>query len=75
MCFLEVYLSHYSPDFNLIEHGHKSRFFYASFLSPQQKWLIRLIATALDSVNPKHLRNCFALLLLLYLINLQSTVK
>ncbi len=54
-------LSPYSPDFNPIElWWSQLKAFLRQFSPTTTKMLDTLIATALDLVNPKHLRNWFA---------------
>lgn len=54
-------LSPYSPDFNPIElWWSQLKAFLRQFSPTTTKKLDVLIATALDLVNPKHLRNWFA---------------
>lgn len=53
-------LSPYSPDFNPIEHWWSQlKAFLRQFSPTTTKMVDTLIATALDLVNPKHLRNWF----------------
>jgi putative transposase len=52
------YLSPYSPDFNPIEHWWSQlKAFLRSFSSITAKMVDILIATALDLMNPMHLKN------------------
>lgn len=54
------YLSPYSPDFNPIEHWWSQlKAFLRQFSPSTTKMVDILIATALDLVNPKHLKNWF----------------
>ena len=54
-------LSPYSPDFNPIElWWSQLKSFLRQFSPPSTNMIDILIATALDLVNPKHLRNWFA---------------
>jgi len=56
-----VNLSPYSPDFNPIEQWlSQLKSFLRQFSPPTTNMVDILIATALDLVNPKHLRNWFA---------------
>lgn len=53
-------LSPYSPDFNPIEHWWSQlKAFLRQFSPTTTKMVDTLIATALDLVNPKHLKNWF----------------
>ena len=53
-------LSPYSPDFNPIEHWWSQLKAFLRQFSPTTTHMVdTLIATALDLVNPKHLRNWF----------------
>lgn len=55
------YLSPYSPDFNPIEHWWSQlKAFLRQFSPTTTKMVDTLIATALDLINPNHLRNWFA---------------
>lgn len=55
-----LYLSPYSPDFNPIEHWWSQlKAFLRQFSPTTTKFVDTLIATALDLINPKHLRNWF----------------
>jgi putative transposase len=55
-----LYQSPYSPDFNPIEHWWSQlKAFLRQFSPTTTKMVDTLIATALDLVNPKHLRNWF----------------
>jgi transposase len=55
-----LYLSPYSPDFNPIEHWWSQlKAFLRRFSPTTTKFVDTLIATALDLMNPKHLRNWF----------------
>ena len=54
------YLSPYSPDFNPIEHWWSQlKTFLRSFSPTTAKIVDTLIATALDLINPEHLKNWF----------------
>ncbi|MBW4571544.1 MAG: IS630 family transposase [Tolypothrix carrinoi HA7290-LM1] len=56
-----LYQSPYSPDFNPIEHWWSQlKAFMRQFSPTTAKMVDILIATALDLLNPKHLRNWFA---------------
>ena len=56
-----INLSPYSPDFNPIEHWWSQlKAFLRQFSPPTATRVERLISTALDLVNPQHLRNWFA---------------
>lgn len=56
-----LYQSPYSPDFNPIEHWWSQlKAFLRQFSPTTTKMVDTLIATALDLVNPQHLRNWFA---------------
>lgn len=55
-----VYQSPYSPDFNPIEHWWSQlKAFLRSFSPSTAKMVDALIATALDLINPQHLKNWF----------------
>ena len=55
-----LYQSPYSPDFNPIEHWWSQlKAFLRKFSPTNSKMVDILIATALDLVNPKHLKNWF----------------
>jgi putative transposase len=55
-----LYQSPYSPDFNPIEHGWSQlKTFLRHFSPTTPKMVDVLIATALDLMNPKHLKNWF----------------
>lgn len=55
-----VYQSPYSPDFNPIEHWWSQlKAFLRSFSPTSAKWVDILVATALDLINPQHLKNWF----------------
>lgn len=55
-----LYQSPYSPDFNPIEHWWSQlKAFLRQFSPTNSKMVDILIATALDLVNPKHLKNRF----------------
>ena len=55
-----LYQSPYSPDFNPIEHWWSQlKAFLRQFSPTTAKLVDTLIATALDLVNPQHLRNWF----------------
>ncbi len=55
-----LYQSPYSPDFNPIEHWWSQlKAFLRQFSPTTTKMVDTLIATALDLVNPKHLKNWF----------------
>jgi putative transposase len=55
-----LHLSPYSPDFNPIEHWWSQlKAFLRQFSPTTTKMVDTLIATALDLVNPKHLKNWF----------------
>lgn len=55
-----VYQSPYSPDFNPIEHWWSQlKSFLRSFSPSTAKMVDILIATALDLINPVHLKNWF----------------
>ena len=55
-----VYQSPYSPDFNPIEHWWSQlKAFLRSFSPATAKMVDALIATALDLINPEHLKNWF----------------
>lgn len=55
-----VYQSPYSPDFNPIEHWWSQlKAFLRSFSPTTAKMVDALIATALDLINPQHLKNWF----------------
>jgi transposase len=55
-----LYQSPYSPDFNPIEHWWSQlKAFLRQFSPTNSKMVDILIATALDLVNPKHLKNWF----------------
>ncbi|MEH2332363.1 transposase [Nostoc sp.] len=54
------YLSPYSPDFNPIEHWWLQLKAFLRLFSPTTTTMVDiLIATALDLINPKHLKNWF----------------
>ena len=56
-----LYLSPYSPEFNPIEHWWSQlKAFLRQFSPTTSKRVDTLIATAMDLMNPKHLRNWFA---------------
>jgi transposase len=56
-----VHLSPYSPEFNPIEHWWSQLKAFLRQFSPTTTQMVdTLIATALDLVNPEHLRNWFA---------------
>jgi transposase len=56
-----LYMSPYSPEFNPIEHWWSQlKAFLRQFSPTTSKRVDTLIATALDLINPKHLRNWFA---------------
>jgi transposase len=56
-----LYLSPYSPEFNPIEHWWSQlKAFLRQFSPTTAKMLDTLIATALDLLDPMHLRNWFA---------------
>jgi len=56
-----VHLSPYSPEFNPIEHWWSQLQAFLRQFSPTTTQMVdTLIATALDLVNPEHLRNWFA---------------
>lgn len=56
-----LYLSPYSPDFNPIElWWSQLKSFLRQFSPTTTKMVDILIATALDLINPKHLKNWFA---------------
>lgn len=56
-----LYMSPYSPDFNPIERKVVTTIALISVnsLQPQHSLVDTLIATALDLINPKHLKNWF----------------
>ena len=55
-----IYQSPYSPDFNPIEHWWSQlKAFLRSFSPATAKMVDALIATALDLINPEHLKNWF----------------
>jgi putative transposase len=55
-----LYQSPYSPDFNPIEHWWSQlKAFLRQFSPTTTKMVDVLIATALDLINPKHLKNWF----------------
>src|SRR4028118_568395 len=55
-----LYQSPYSPDFNPIEHWWSQlKAFLRQFSPTTPKMVDVLIATALDLINPKHLKNWF----------------
>jgi len=55
-----LYQSPYSPDFNPIEHWWSQlKSFLRSFSPATTNMVDILIATALDLINPKHLKNWF----------------
>ncbi|MCC5603277.1 transposase [Nostoc sp. CHAB 5714] len=55
-----LYQSPYSPDFNPIEHWWSQlKSFLCSFSPTTAKMVDVLIATALDLINPVHLKNWF----------------
>jgi transposase len=56
-----LYLSPYSPEFNPIEHWWSQlKAFLRKFSPTTSKMVDTLIATALDLMDPQHLRNWFA---------------
>lgn len=56
-----LYLSPYSPEFNPIEHGWSQlKAFLRQFSPTTRERVDTLIATALDLIDPMHLRNWFA---------------
>lgn len=56
-----LYLSPYSPEFNPIEHWWSQlKVFLRQFSPTTSKRVDTLIATALDLIDPNHLRNWFA---------------
>jgi transposase len=56
-----LYLSPYSPEFNPIEHWWSQlKAFLRQFSPMTSKRVDTLIATAMDLIDPQHLRNCFA---------------
>jgi transposase len=56
-----LYLSPYSPEFNPIEHWWSQLKAFLRQFSPTTAQMVdTLIATALDLIDPKHLRNWFA---------------
>lgn len=56
-----LYLSPYSPEFNPIEHWWSQlKAFLRQFSPTTSSRVDTLIATALDLINPTHLRNWFA---------------
>jgi putative transposase len=56
-----LYLSPYSPEFNPIEHWWSQlKAFLRQFSPTTTNMVDTLIATALDLIDPKHLRNWFA---------------
>lgn len=56
-----LYLSPYSPEFNPIEHWWSQlKAFLRQFSPTTSKMVDTLIATAIDLINPIHLRNWFA---------------
>jgi putative transposase len=56
-----IYLSPYSPDFNPIElWWSQLKSFLRSFAPTTTSMIDKIIAVALDLMNPKHLRNWFA---------------
>ena len=56
-----LYLSPYSPEFNPIEHWWSQlKAFLRQFSPTTANMVDTLIATALDLIDPKHLRNWFA---------------
>jgi transposase len=56
-----LYLSPYSPEFNPIEHWWSQlKAFLRQFSPTTSKMVDTLIATALDLIDPQHLRNWFA---------------
>lgn len=56
-----LYLSPYSPDFNPIEHWWSQlKAFMRQFSPTTRQRVDTLIATAMDLINPVHLRNWFA---------------
>ena len=68
-------LSPYSPDFNPIEvWWSQMKAFLRQFSPTTTNMVDVLLATALDLVNPVHLRNWESQLLLLYFINLEYAV-
>ncbi|MBD2567084.1 transposase [Anabaena lutea FACHB-196] len=55
-----LYQSPYSPDFNPIEHWWSQlKAFLRSFSPTTAQMVDILIATALDLINPQHLKNWF----------------
>jgi transposase len=56
-----LFLSPYSPQFNPIEHWWSQlKAFFRQFSPTTSKQLDTLIATAMDLLDPQHLRNWFA---------------
>jgi transposase len=56
-----LYLSPYSPEFNPIEHWWSHlKAFIKSFSPSTRDRVDGLLATAMDWVDPRYLRNCFA---------------
>ena len=56
-----LYLSPYSPEFNPIEHWWSQlRAFLQQFSPTTSQMVDTLIATAMDLMDPNHLRNWFA---------------
>jgi len=56
-----LFLSPYSPEFNPIEHWWSQlKAFLRQFAPTTPKMVDTLIATAMDLIDPKHLRNWFA---------------
>lgn len=56
-----LYLSPYSPEFNPIEHWWSQLKTYLRQFSPTtSKMVDTVLATAIDLIDPKHLRNWFA---------------
>ena len=56
-----INLSPYSPDFNPIEHWWSQLKAFLRQFSPTTTAMVdRVISTALDLINPQHLRNWFA---------------
>jgi transposase len=56
-----LYLSPYSPEFNPIEHWWSQlKAFLRQFSPTTSKMVDTLIATAMDLIDPRHLRNWFA---------------
>lgn len=56
-----IYLSPYSPEFNPIEHWWSQLKVFLRQFSPTSSTMVdTLIKTAMDLINPQHLRNWFA---------------